>query len=58
MIESDSFRLFDAMSAIEIMDPKMDTGYKSLEDMTIQKAQEQGLFTVEPEHLAARPIVH
>lgn len=45
MMESSSFRLYDAMSAIEIMDPKMDTGYKSQEDMTLEKAEALGLVS-------------
>eukprot|EP00913_Durusdinium_trenchii_P028563 g26790.t1 len=59
MVESQSFRLFDAMSAIEIMeragatalnaDPKMDTGYKSSEDMTMEKAEALGLVSAEME---------
>ncbi|CAJ1408028.1 unnamed protein product [Effrenium voratum] len=45
MVESPSFRLYDAMSAIEIMDPKMDTGYKSHEDMTLERAEKLGLVS-------------
>ena len=54
MIESSNFRLLDAMSAIEIMDPKMDTGYKSHEDMTLAKAEALGLVS---EHLEAQVLV-
>jgi len=43
LVESPHFRLFDAMSAIEIMDPKMDSGFKSSEDMTLDRAQESGV---------------
>jgi len=45
MIESPQFRLFDAMSAIEIMDPKMDSGFNNSEDMTMEKAVESGIIT-------------
>eukprot|EP00929_Paragymnodinium_shiwhaense_P015375 TRINITY_DN123459_c0_g1_i1.p1 TRINITY_DN123459_c0_g1~~TRINITY_DN123459_c0_g1_i1.p1 ORF type:complete len:756 (-),score=218.86 TRINITY_DN123459_c0_g1_i1:282-2549(-) len=38
MLASPSFRLYDAMSAIEIMDPKMDSGFDSQKDMTIERA--------------------
>eukprot|EP00927_Polykrikos_kofoidii_P008762 TRINITY_DN13658_c1_g1_i1.p1 TRINITY_DN13658_c1_g1~~TRINITY_DN13658_c1_g1_i1.p1 ORF type:complete len:762 (+),score=131.24 TRINITY_DN13658_c1_g1_i1:52-2286(+) len=44
MIESPQFRLFDAMSAIEIMDPKMDTGYNSTADMTLERAMGTGII--------------
>jgi len=44
MVESSTFRLYDAMSAIEIMDPKMDTGFRSNEDMTLEKAKASGLI--------------
>lgn len=44
MIESPQFRLFDAMSAIEIMDPKMDSGFNSEADMTLERAAEQGIL--------------
>ncbi|CAE7438218.1 NAA35, partial [Symbiodinium sp. CCMP2456] len=43
MVESSTFRLYDAMSAIEIMDPKMDTGFRSNEDMSLEKALTSGL---------------
>lgn len=45
MIDSSHFRLYDAMSAIEIMDPKMDSGYNNSEDMTLEKAEAQGLLS-------------
>lgn len=44
MIESPQFRLFDAMSAIEIMDPKMDSGHNNSGDMTLEKAVETGII--------------
>eukprot|EP00442_Polarella_glacialis_P025637 CAMPEP_0115051504 /NCGR_PEP_ID=MMETSP0227-20121206/2383_1 /TAXON_ID=89957 /ORGANISM="Polarella glacialis, Strain CCMP 1383" /LENGTH=767 /DNA_ID=CAMNT_0002435491 /DNA_START=76 /DNA_END=2379 /DNA_ORIENTATION=+ len=45
MIESSHFRLYDAMSAIEIMDPKMDSGYNNSEDITLEKAEETGIVS-------------
>eukprot|EP00928_Gymnodinium_smaydae_P055242 TRINITY_DN38837_c1_g1_i1.p1 TRINITY_DN38837_c1_g1~~TRINITY_DN38837_c1_g1_i1.p1 ORF type:complete len:800 (+),score=207.56 TRINITY_DN38837_c1_g1_i1:75-2402(+) len=50
MIESQHFRLFDAMSAIEIMDPKMDTGFDSNKDMTLAKAIEIGIVVEKMPH--------
>mmetsp|Transcript_42731 Transcript_42731/g.91676 ORF Transcript_42731/g.91676 Transcript_42731/m.91676 type:complete len:726 (-) Transcript_42731:238-2415(-) len=44
MMSSSRFHLFDAMSAIEIMDPKMDTGYKGDEDMTLERAEKEGII--------------
>jgi hypothetical protein len=43
MIESPHFRLFDAMSAIEIMDPKMDSGFNNSADMTLDRAVDAGI---------------
>eukprot|EP00933_Yihiella_yeosuensis_P037955 TRINITY_DN31943_c0_g1_i1.p1 TRINITY_DN31943_c0_g1~~TRINITY_DN31943_c0_g1_i1.p1 ORF type:complete len:761 (+),score=158.82 TRINITY_DN31943_c0_g1_i1:126-2408(+) len=45
MIESCHFRLYDAMSAIEIMDPKMDSGFNNSQDMTLAKAEETGVVS-------------
>jgi len=45
MIESPQFRLFDAMSAIEIMDPKMDSGFNNSEDMTLDRAEAAGIIS-------------
>mmetsp|Transcript_36984 Transcript_36984/g.81224 ORF Transcript_36984/g.81224 Transcript_36984/m.81224 type:complete len:730 (-) Transcript_36984:61-2250(-) len=50
MIQSPNFRLFDAMSAIEIMDPKMDSGYNNSEDMTLERAVETGVVTQTMSH--------
>lgn len=50
MIESPQFRLFDAMSAIEIMDPKMDSGYNNSEDMTLDRAEVEGIITQSMSH--------
>lgn len=45
MMESPSFRLFDSMSAIEIMDPKMDSGFNNSADMTLERAEESGILS-------------
>mmetsp|Transcript_23748 Transcript_23748/g.66039 ORF Transcript_23748/g.66039 Transcript_23748/m.66039 type:complete len:720 (+) Transcript_23748:55-2214(+) len=50
MIESPHFRLFDAMSAIEIMDPKMDSGYNNSADMTLERAMETGIISKKMSH--------
>mmetsp|Transcript_174937 Transcript_174937/g.555409 ORF Transcript_174937/g.555409 Transcript_174937/m.555409 type:complete len:654 (+) Transcript_174937:283-2244(+) len=44
MLESPEFRLFDAMSAIEIMDPKMDSGFDSAGDMSLERAEQEGII--------------
>eukprot|EP00930_Biecheleria_cincta_P038070 TRINITY_DN26155_c0_g1_i1.p1 TRINITY_DN26155_c0_g1~~TRINITY_DN26155_c0_g1_i1.p1 ORF type:complete len:739 (+),score=193.05 TRINITY_DN26155_c0_g1_i1:305-2218(+) len=43
------------MSAIEIMDPKMDSGYNNSEDMTLEKAQASGILS---ENLSNEEIVN
>jgi len=48
MVESAHFRLFDAMSAIEIMDPKMDSGYNNTADMTLAHAIDTGVVAKQP----------
>mmetsp|Transcript_23644 Transcript_23644/g.67858 ORF Transcript_23644/g.67858 Transcript_23644/m.67858 type:complete len:757 (-) Transcript_23644:64-2334(-) len=50
MLESPQFRLYDAMSAIEIMDPKMDSGFNSGADMTLDRA--------EAEDVVSRSLTH
>jgi len=50
MIESPHFRLFDAMSAIEIMDPKMDSGFNNSEDITLEGAVESGIIAASLKH--------
>ncbi|CAK0860522.1 unnamed protein product, partial [Prorocentrum cordatum] len=50
MIESPNFRLVDAICAIEIMDPKMDSGFRCQEDMTIERAAEVGILTTALSH--------
>lgn len=51
MIESPTFRLIDAMSAIEIMDPKMDSGFSTGEqDMTPERAAEVGIIASKLAH--------
>jgi len=50
MIESPQFRLFDAMSAIEIMDPKMDSGFNNSADMTLDRAEAAGIVTQNASH--------
>lgn len=52
MIESPNFRLFDAMSAIEIMDPKMDSGFNNSADMTLDRAVESGILANALKHEA------
>merc|ERR1719341_280938 len=50
MLASPQFRLVDAMSAIEIMDAKMDSGYKNSEDMTLERAEEEGILATGLSH--------
>lgn len=50
MIHSPHFRLLDAMSAIEIMDPKMDSGYNNSADMTLERALESGIILPKMSH--------
>jgi len=50
MLESPGFRLFDAMSAIEIMDPKMDSGFNNSRDMTLEKAEDTGIISCKASH--------
>lgn len=50
MVHAQQFRLFDAMSAIEIMDPKMDSGYNCEADMTLPRAIEQRIVKTELSH--------
>lgn len=56
LIESPHFRLFDAMSAIEIMDPKMDSGFNGDEDMTLDRAEESGIISKHVTHAQLIPI--
>merc|ERR1719326_94888 len=50
MIESPQFRLFDAMTAIEIMDPKMDSGFNNSEDITLERAVDSGVIAAALKH--------
>ena len=44
MIHSDCFNLFEAMSALELMDPKMDAGSNSEDVTTPEERLESGML--------------
>eukprot|EP01083_Nonionella_stella_P313439 1125263_1 len=56
MIHGEHFSLYDAMSALELMEPKMDVGLDTSQLLTIEEALETGLVPTEElslEELAA-----
>eukprot|EP00937_MAST-01D_sp_MAST-1D-sp2_P000678 g678.t1 len=61
MVHGQSFSLFDAMSALELMDPKMDSGMESARVPTVDDRLRTGALAFDPwprAHLDARMVVH